>query len=164
MNKPSLVCDTSPLLYLGRLGQTQLLPLLFQPVYMPEQVIMELATGRLLMPDTIDPTKLPWITPVAVTDAEIASLPLHRLGLGECAVLAFAHAHAACWVGLDDRQARLLAQSLGLRVIGLLGILLRAKRSGLVSNVRVLLDSARNQGFRMTPDVYSEALRLAGEL
>ena len=114
MNKPALVCDTSPLLYLGRLGQAQLLPLLFQPVYMPEQVIMELATGRLLMPDTIDPTKLPWITPVAVTDAEIASLPLHRLGLGECAVLGFAHAHAACWVGLDDRQARLLAQSLGL--------------------------------------------------
>lgn len=38
MDKAPLVCDTSVLLYLGRIGREYLLPAWYGPVYAPEQV------------------------------------------------------------------------------------------------------------------------------
>lgn len=163
MNKPALVCDTSPLLYLGRIGQAELLPALFEPICVPEPVNLELAVGRLMRLDTINPQALVWVTPVTVSATDIEALPSNHLGAGERAVLAYAYAHSGCWVGLDDRQARLLAEALGLRVVGLIGMLLRAKRAMLIPSIRELLDAAHREGFRLTADVYAEALRLAGE-
>jgi predicted nucleic acid-binding protein len=93
MDKPVLVCDTSPLLYLGRVDHVHLVPALFEPVYVPEAVLLELNTGRLLRPDTIDPRILDWATEVTVTQLEIDNLPPNRLGLGERAVIAYAYAH-----------------------------------------------------------------------
>ena len=55
MSKRAIVCDTTVLLYLGRIGQSDLLPALFSPVYVPEPVMLELDMGRLLRPDTINP-------------------------------------------------------------------------------------------------------------
>jgi predicted nucleic acid-binding protein len=42
VSKRSVVCDTTVLLYLGRIGQIDLLPALFTPVYIPEPVMLEL--------------------------------------------------------------------------------------------------------------------------
>ena len=47
MRERSVVCDTSILLYLGRIGHLDLLPALFAPIYIPEQVVLELDMGRL---------------------------------------------------------------------------------------------------------------------
>jgi hypothetical protein len=56
--KCAIVCDTTALLYLGRIGQIDLLSALFSSVCVPEQVMLELDIGRLLRPDTIDPRGL----------------------------------------------------------------------------------------------------------
>jgi hypothetical protein len=53
--KHAIVCDTTVLLYLGCIGQSDLLPALFSSVYVPEPIILELDMGRLLRPDTINP-------------------------------------------------------------------------------------------------------------
>ena len=110
MPKPALVSNTSPLLYLGRIEQAHLLPTLFDPVFVPEPVLLELDAGRLLRPDTIDPRGLEWVTQVTITQSAIDHLPPNRLGPGERAVIAYARVQPGCVVGLDDRQARLLAQ------------------------------------------------------
>ena len=164
MVKPALVCNTSPLLYLGRIALVQLLPALFDPVYVPETVILELDAGRLLRPDTIDPRGLKWITRVSISQTSVDSLPPNRLGSGERAVIAYASAQSGCVVGLDDRQARLLAQQLGLTVVGTIGILIKAKQAGLIPSVWPLLDAVHREGFHITTEVYSEALQLIGEV
>ena len=163
MSKRSLVCDTSLLLYLGRIGQVQLLSALFEPVYVPEPVASELDVGRLMRRDTIDPRQLDWTTPVPVSQRDMDTLPPNRLGVGERAVVAHARSNPGCVTGLDDRQARLLAERMGLAVVGTVGILLRAKQANLISAVRPLLDAAQSEGFRLGTDLYQEALRLAGE-
>ena len=163
MSKPALICDTSLLLYLGRLGHENLQQNLFGPVCVPQTVSIELAAGRLLRPDTIDPRQLEWITSVSVSPSDIENLPDNRLGLGERSVIAYACAHPNCWVGLDDRQARLLAKSLGVRVIGTVGVIIKAKKAGLISSTKELLERAKGEGFRLNAEVYVEALRLAGE-
>ncbi len=118
MTEQALVCDTSPLLYLGRIQQLHLLPSLFPTIYVPDPVLIELDAGRLLRPDTVDPRRLAWTCRVEVGDALLARLPETRLGAGERAVLAYALAGDHLIVGLDDRQARVAAAGLGLRVGG----------------------------------------------
>jgi len=48
-------------------------------------------------------------------------------------------------------------------VVGTLGILLRARRAGLILSVRPLLDALIAEGFRIDADLYQEVLNLAGE-
>ena len=163
MSKQALVCDTTLLLYLARIGQVQLLPALFEPVFAPQSVVWELDSGRSTRPDTVDPRSLDWLTVVDVTQAELGQLPPNRLGNGERAVIACARARPECVAGLDDRQARLLAEQLNLPVVGTVGILLKAKKVGLVPSVRVLLDAVSAQGFRISDDLYHEAVGLVGE-
>ena len=52
---------------------------------------------------------------------------------------------------------------LGIPQTGTVGILLLAKRRGLVSAVRPLLDQLTARGIRLSPRLYDEACRLAGE-
>jgi predicted nucleic acid-binding protein len=159
-----VVSDTSPLLYLGRIRQLELLPQLFARVYLPEQVALELDAGRLVRSDTFDPRQFPWAEPVSVTPAMIAALPSNTLGLGERAMLAYAMANGNMIVALDDRRARLLAQQLTLRIVGLVGILIKAKAAGIMPAVKPCLDVARAQEFYLHPATYQQALFLAGEL
>jgi predicted nucleic acid-binding protein len=84
--------------------------------------------------------------------------------VGEKAVIAFAQTQRCDVVGLDDSQARTLTTQLGLEVIGTLGILMLAKRRGLIPGVRPLLDAVVDQGFRLDQDLYRDVLKLAGEL
>jgi predicted nucleic acid-binding protein len=157
------VCDTTVLLYLGRIGRIDLLPSLFNPIRVPGSVVLELDMGRLLRRDTVDPRYLDWATLVSVSQAMIDSLPPNRLGRGEQEVIAHARAHQGVVAGLDDLRARQLAESLGLTVAGTLGLLLRAKRAGKVPAVRPLVDAVVAQGFHVHPGLYRDILELAGE-
>jgi len=163
VSKHPVVCDTTVLLYLGRSGQIDLLPALFSPVYIPEQVMLELDMGRLLRRDTVNPRNFAWAAPVSVSQDAIDALPPNRLGAGEQAVITYAHAHQSYVAGLDDLQARRLAETLGLTVVGTLGVLLRAKRASLIPAVRPLVDAVVKQGFHLAPDLYQDVLRVAGE-
>lgn len=163
MSTSAVVCDTSFLLYLGRVEHLHLLSKLFELVYVPEAVVLELDAGRLLRPDTINPRKIDWITRVTVTEDELQKLPSNKLGQGEREVIAYAHAHDCCIAGLDDWQARLLAEQLGVPVIGIVGIVIKAKRSGFITSVQDLLKRMQQQGFFLSDAVHREALRLAEE-
>ena len=111
------------------------------------QVILELDAGRLLRSDTINPRLLDWITLVSISQEEIDALPPNRLGIGEQSVIAYANSHVNCVAGLDDRQARVLAEQLGLKVVGVIGILLKAKQTGLLSSVRPFFGDCPGSGF-----------------
>jgi predicted nucleic acid-binding protein len=163
VSKRPIVCDTTVLLYLGRIGQAGLLPELFAPVCIPEPILLELDMGRILRHDTINPRELTWATPVSASHATIEALPPNRLGTGEQAVIAYAHAHDDYVAGLDDFRARQLAEAVGLRVVGTLGILLRAKQAGLIATVQPLVDAVMAHGFWLGPELYRDLLELAGE-
>jgi predicted nucleic acid-binding protein len=157
------VCDTTIPLYLGRIGQIDLLPALFAPVYVPEQVCLELDMGRLLRPDTINPRSLVWVELVSVSKVLIDNLPPNRLGTGERAVIAYAQANHGHVAGLDDLRARQLAEAIGLKVAGTLGILIRAMQAGLIPAMQPLVDDVIAQGFRLSPELHRDVLELAGE-
>jgi len=163
VSKRPIVCDTTVLLYLGRIGQIELLPALFTPVCIPEPVLLELDMGRLIRQDTVNPREFTWATSVSVSLDVIGALPPNRLGAGEQAVIAYAHAHQSYVAGLDDLQARRLAEALGLTVVGTLGVLLHAKQADLIPAVRPLVDAVIAQGFHLDPNLYRDVLKLASE-
>ena len=163
MGEESIVCDTSLLLYLGRIKKVTILPALYKEVYVPEKVALELDAGRLLRADTIDPRMLDWVNVVSVSEKEIHALPPNQLGIGEQSVIAYTKINPEYLAGLDDRLARLFAEQLGIKVVGMIGVLLKAKNKGLLPSLCLLLESVHAQGFRMSNELYQEALSLAGE-
>lgn len=85
------------------------------------------------------------------------------LGPGETQVLMLALESSDTFVVLDDALARQLAEALGLRLTGTLGLLLDAKRAGLLPAVGPLLDRLQALRFRLAPHTRAAVLRLAGE-
>jgi len=158
-----VVCDTTCLLYLGRIGRLDLLPALFEKVVVPSQVALELDMGRSLRADTCDPRKLERARLVDVSPSEIERLPANRLGEGERAAIAYAMFHGDYVACLDDRLARSFAEELGLQVMGIVGMLVVAKRERLISEMASVLDQLKREGFRLGDDVISRALYLAEE-
>jgi uncharacterized protein len=157
---PEVVCNTSPVQYLHLLGKLEVLPQLYGRVLLPPAVVGELEAGRALGVALPDVRSLPWL--------EIRPLPVNILYLpgdldrGEWEVLNLAHQLSALAI-VDDGRARAHAQRHGLRFTGTVGVLLRAKASGLLGEIKPLLEKLRQLGFRLDNDALATALRLAGE-
>ena len=66
-------------------------------------------------------------------------------------------------VVLDDALARQLAEALDLRLTGTLGVLLEAKRAGLLPALGPQLDRLQVLRFRLAPHTRAAVLKLAGE-
>jgi predicted nucleic acid-binding protein len=91
-------------------------------------------------------------------------LPLATdLGPGESEVLALGVEMPGSLVVLDDGLARRYAHALGLRLTGTLGVLLRAKRGGLLPEIAPILRQLDSLRFRLDPDTCRAVLKLAGE-
>jgi len=61
---------------------------------------------------------------------------------------------------LDDKSARLIAANLGLKLIGVVGILIWAKKEGIIKQLSKELDKLREEAnFRMSEDLIKRALQ-----
>ena len=64
---------------------------------------------------------------------------------------------------IDDLKARKIASLRGLKVIGTIGVLLDAKRKGLISEIKPLLEELMAEKIRISKELYNHALTLATE-
>ena len=65
---------------------------------------------------------------------------------------------------LDERDARKIAQSLSLKTLGTVGVLIKAKQSKKIESLQVALDALRDQAkFRISDALYTLALESVGE-
>lgn len=149
MTEP-VVTDSTCLIGLERIGHLDLLPACYDPILVPPEVQHEFGTP------------LPWLMVETPTEhAFIAALKM-LVDDGEAEAIALAHAHG--WrIILDDRRARAVARGLGVTIIGTVGILVRAKRLGMIPSLKTLLDALAAQEFYISEALQAEALRLAQE-
>lgn len=153
--------NASPLILLSRTGQLDLLRLAAAKVWVPEAVRLEIGVKGPADPVVKALATNEWLMPCLdrVVPDEIQA---RNLGAGEASVLAAAMAASATAV-LDDLGARRFAESAGLRLVGTLGLVLRAKRRGVLKLVRPVLDSLLANGLYLSPAGAREILRLSGE-
>ena len=154
--------NASPLILLAKVGEIDLLRALFPDFVIPAGVAKEITAGP-----ADDPARI-WLSSQGT--ARVVGLqsvdPLVAawdLGLGESEVLSWARARPGWEAVVDDAAARKCASALGIAVLGTLGVVLLAKRRGILPEVQTVLGRLREQGFRIAPDLLRGALRGAGE-
>jgi predicted nucleic acid-binding protein len=157
-----IICNTSPIQYLYQIGAIHLLPSLVGQVTIPRAVVEELAEGRRRAVSLPDVATLDWIK--IRRPASEAVLPLvGGLGPGETEVLMLALESPNAIVILDDGLARWVAESIGVRLTGTLGVLRDAKKAGIISAVKPFLDQLQEHGFWLASKTRSVVLRQVGE-
>jgi uncharacterized protein len=150
----AVVSDSGPLIALERIQQLELLPALFNRILVPPAVAEEFVpSDRLPKWLQLQPVKQP---------PRLAGLQL-SLGAGEREALSLSLELRASVLLVDDKAARRAAAGLGIPIIGTLGILVSAKRRGLLQRVRPHLDALQRASFYFAPGLYARILKDADE-
>ncbi|KPQ37889.1 MAG: putative nucleic acid-binding protein, contains PIN domain [Phormidium sp. OSCR] len=159
-----VVSDTTPISELTKVGYLMLLPKLFGTVMVPEGVFNELQAGDHPVSNLV--RDLSWLIVVTVNDRQKVSelQKVNGLDLGESEAIALAEEMGAAQVLIDERAARRVAKQRHLPLIGTMGVLLLAKRQGLLTQVKEILDKMQAQGTRISERLYGQVLTLAQEL
>ena len=137
-----IVSNTSPIIFLEKLGALNLLSELFSPIHVPEAVHDELR--GLNLPQWINKT------PISPSGRQFVQGALGRLHTGELEAMVLAREIQAELVLLDDFLARKKAQRMGLSVLGTIGVLILAnkkKLSSAKSTLRMLDELIHQHGF-----------------
>ena len=159
-----VVSNTSPIINLACVGQLDLLRQIHGAITIPEAVFTEIAVNGIGQPGAEEVSRLPWIVRHRVTQQPLVDVLRLELDAGEAEALACALELHADLILLDERRAREVAQRLGLRFIGLLGVLIEAQRQQRLPRIRPVLDDLRQKaGFWMTDALYQRVLAAAGE-
>ncbi|NKQ35501.1 MAG: DUF3368 domain-containing protein [Chloroflexi bacterium] len=157
---PDAITNTSPLLYLYRIGQIDLFPQVFEDVLTVPAVVAELHTGREKGYDVPRPKDYAWlqvVSPQSVPAEWLAG----DLGKGELETMALALEHRESIVVLDDGLARRTAQKAGLNVWGTLRVLLEARKYGRLPQMAEIIDALRESGMWISDDIRRRILTLA---
>ena len=160
-----IVSNTGPLIALAKIQQLGLLSRLAAEVYIPPQVRLELLarTGPETALISAALQEAIQVKAPGILDAAAETM-LRRLDEGEKQAIALARSFPApVLLLLDDRAGRTAARILGQPLAGLAGLLLLAKRQGLVTTVAPLLGTLRSLGYWVSDEVVAAVKNLAGE-
>ncbi len=163
MAKRLVAVDASPLIGLARADVFGLLRDLFAEATVTRIVQGEVMTGkgRPGAPELSDAIKAGW---VAVVDASADVDAFADLDDGESSTLALARDHdGPRLVVMDEPLGRWHAEELGVSVVGVAGILIEARKRGLVTAVGPILERLGREGFRLAPDLVRVVLEQVGE-
>ena len=159
-----VVADAGPIIHLSQLGHLDLVPALFGRVIVPRRVYDEIVQAGKGLPGSTELQGAPWVD-LDERDLRtaVARLLRNHLDAGEAEALGLALEVQADLVLSDDRQARIAAESLGLRVQGTLGILLEARRQGKIQVLAPLLIHLRAKGVWLSDALIERVLQEVGE-
>jgi predicted nucleic acid-binding protein len=157
-----IIADSSPLIALAVISKLELLDKLYEKVYVPNAVFQELADNdrafanelRRFLTGRIKEVKNRLAVDVLLSD----------IGAGEAEAIILALEQHPDAVLIDDLKARKFAKLRGLNIIGTLGILLKAKKEGLVQEIKPLLDDMLAANIRISEKIRELALQAAQEI
>lgn len=161
-----VISDTSAITNLAAIQHLQLLLQLYTQVTIPEAVYCELTDIDPLVPGTSEVQTASWLEVRQVANREIVARlrDTARLDPGESEAIALALELSADLLLIDERRGRAEANRLGLRITGLLGILIEAKHQNLIVAVKPLMDALISTSeFRISPALYNQILDMVNE-
>jgi len=159
-----VVANTTPLIGLASIQRFNLLRKLFGELSIAQAVYDEaVVAGHESGGAKHEVSTATWIKTVSVKDRLAVEVLLDEMDLGEAETVVLARELGADWVLMDEKKGRRKLTELGLKKIGTLGILLKAKQAGLLSVIRPDIEQLHQRGFSISQDVIDSVLRQANE-
>jgi predicted nucleic acid-binding protein len=157
-----VIMNASPIICMMKAGIIEVLPALFKDIVVPQEVKREiLVRGRTDLKGEVL-ASYQWIRLVndIVVAPQVASWDL---GQGESAVISFALDNPDFWTVIDDREARRCATALHCRHTGTLGIIVLAKRRGIIPSIRGYIERLKEAGLWLSDELVEQVCRMSGE-
>jgi predicted nucleic acid-binding protein len=159
-----VVSNTSPLMNLAVIGRLNIIERLYSSVTIPQAVARELTAA---LPEQFSEQaikNLSWLKVHSVQSRQLTESLLIDLDIGEAEAIALSVEMKAGLLLLDERRGRSIAQRFELRFIGLMGLLIEAKRKGHIPAVKPVLDHLiAKAGFWIDKRLYARVLQEVGE-
>jgi len=157
------IFNASPVILLGKIHQIHLIEAMSPAFRIPRAVVEEIGAG------CSDDPAVKWLNGRSVVGHIVDAPPAPQfltqwdLGAGETAVISLALAETGAVAVLDDLAARKFALAFHVPLVGTLGLLVRAKKAGLVGLIAPLLQELESAGASLSPAITRRALELANE-
>jgi predicted nucleic acid-binding protein len=158
-----IVADSGPLISFARIGELKLIERMVNRVLIPPAVMEEIAPRGKRRKGAMALQRAPWIIVENLANPHLLDLVSPHIGRGERAAIALAYERGLGLL-IDDFAGRQEAKRLNITPLGSVGLLLEAKKQGVISQVKPLLDALVQDGFRLAQEIYREVLRRANEL
>jgi predicted nucleic acid-binding protein len=156
-----VVSNTTPILSLLKIDKLDLLRTVYGSIIVPQAVYREIETGK----DKdyyADLDKIDWIKIEELRSPGTRVL-LFDLDDGEAETLVLAQEQDADLVIIDEKCGRRYAVQMGLTITGTAGVLLRAKKQGIITEIAPLLNELQAKQSWLNPKFIAQVLKLAGE-
>ena len=155
------VSDTSPLISLMKASLLDVLQRLFDTIIIPEAVFSELTTNPDYQDEAEQIKAAPFITVVSVKEHKAVDVLRRATGLdlGESEAIVYADENSADVLLMDEAAGRRVAKSMGLRILGSIGILLAAydERILTAEDVDAAVDTLKSANRRISEELVTYA-------
>lgn len=147
-----IISDTSSLIALTNIGELEILKKVYEGVVITPEIAKEYG---LETPD--------WIRVEQVNDKLKFKLLNLELDEGESSGIALALENESSLLIIDEKKGRGIAKKLGIKITGLLGVMIRAKETGVVERIQPLIEKLEKVDFRMPARLKAQILKRIGE-
>jgi len=153
LNYKIAISDTSCLILLSKIDELNLLNRLFDEIFITSEIQKEF--GKKLSN---------WIKIMNPRDIHYQELLEMEVDKGEASAIALSFDIDESILILDDYKARQVADKLNIKYTGTFGIILRAKKIGLIDSVKPILKKIKATNFRFSEELFEIVLREAKEI
>lgn len=158
----NIVSNTTPIISLLKLSKLEILQSLYSEINIPDAVYQEIEAGK-SKEYYRDLSLLDWINIREIKDKNALRYFL-GLDAGEAEAIVLATETDADLIIIDERLGRLHAKNAGLKVTGIIGVLIKAKSEGLIDNLKPLLDELTEKGVWISEKLKIQILKKIGEI
>ena len=148
-NSDIIISDTSCLILLDKIEMLDLLKLLSSQVYITSTIKAEFGKD---LPD--------WISVKNPKDTHYQQILEVDLDKGEASAIALSLDLDSAILIIDDLKGRKMAQRLGLRFSGTLGLIIKARQTGKIDSVRPIIDKIKQTNFRFSESLLGEVIQI----
>ena len=159
-----VISDSTPIISLTKIGMLGALGTFYNEVLIPNAVYNEVCSNPEFSDEANVIKKSSFIKVQAVNNEQsVKILRASGLDLGESEAIVLADSLTNSLLLMDERKGRQIAQSMGIKITGTLGILIQAKKSGMVNEIKPLLDALLNANVRISEALYNSILKQVDE-
>ena len=138
-----VIAYTSSLILLYKINELEILKQLFEEVYVTEDIAREFGKE---LPE--------WIMVKPVIDQNYKKILQIEVDEGESSAMALHVNLPGSILILDDLKARKIADKLGLKYTGTFGVLLRARKIGLINELKPIIEKIKATNFRFSSELF----------